>query len=414
MAIIQKQRATLFLAKDKTRKDGCAPLYVRFKRVGTFEPKYSLKIYLPREEWDDAQKRAKNAATDALIQREKARIDLCLEQSFLAQQELGVDALERIAKGQEYQAPQPNNSFYHYWAEYTKTQSERGWLIASTMRGYNATLKALKDFKTEIKLADISLSLLQRFDSHLLTKAKKEGKSDIAEARRNHFKRISAVISYIQALGFRLPNPIKDKSLKLPKVEENKIYLTEDEVSRSVLLWIDGMEMGFALEGNLFFDTLSVFLFACFTGLRIGDAIALTWSNINRTDDENWVLQFNTQKTNQEVILAIPKIAHSILENGTFDPEPGEESTTFVFPLRNRNIINENLHGLSDYLETDKHITFHTARRTFATLLANKGISDYLISNALGHSARNTTAQYQKWTVELAKENRDKLSIIEL
>lgn len=50
MAIIQKQRATLFLAKDKTRKDGCAPLYVRFKRVGTFEPKYSLKIYLPREE----------------------------------------------------------------------------------------------------------------------------------------------------------------------------------------------------------------------------------------------------------------------------------------------------------------------------------------------------------------------------
>lgn len=414
MAIIQKQRATLFLAKDKTRKDGCAPLYVRFKRVGTFEPKYSLKIYLTKEEWDDTQKRAKNAAMDALVQREKARIDLCLEQSFLAQQELGIDDLERIAKGKDYQAPQPNTSFYHYWVEYTKTQSERGWLIASTMRGYNTTLKALKDFKAEIKLADISLSLLQRFDSHLLTKAKKEGKSDIAGARRNHFKRISAVISYIQALGFTLPNPIKDKSLKLPKEQQNKIYLTEDEVSGLVLLGIEGIEKGYALDDNPFFDSLCIFLFACFTGLRIGDAIALTWSSIDRTDDENWVLQLNAEKTGQEVILAIPEIAHFFLKNGTFDPEPGEEGTTFVFPLRNRNIINENLNGLSDYLGTDKHITFHTARRTFATLLGNKGVSDYLISNALGHSAKNTTAQYQKWTVELAKENRDKLSIIEL
>ena len=76
MTIIRKQRATLYLPKDKKRKDGSIPLYVRFKRVGTLEPKYSLNISVQEDEWDNERKRSRDVVKDALIQKEKARASI--------------------------------------------------------------------------------------------------------------------------------------------------------------------------------------------------------------------------------------------------------------------------------------------------------------------------------------------------
>ena len=67
--------------------------------MGTLEPKYSLNISVQEGEWDDELKRSRNVLNDALIQKEKARIDLCLEQAFITQQELTKDDLDRIIKG---------------------------------------------------------------------------------------------------------------------------------------------------------------------------------------------------------------------------------------------------------------------------------------------------------------------------
>jgi hypothetical protein len=413
MTLIKKQRATLFLPKDKKRKDGSIPLYVRFKRLGTLEPKYSLNISVQEGEWDDELKRSKNVLNDALIQKEKARIDLCLEQAFITQQELTKDDLDRIIKGDYLQPPRKSSSFYDYWEEYVRTGMDRGSLSNSTRRGYHSTLCALKGFKSEIKIGDISLSLLERFDRYLLSKAKKDGKGDIPGARKNHFKRISSVISYIQALGVDLPNPVKEKTFKLPKEQQNDVYLTEDELIKFLDLCTFGLEYDLAEDGENRFNSLAIFIFSCFTGLRISDATSLRWGNIDISDEQSWILKLRTKKTGKEVIIPLPDRAYLLLK--IYSPgreELKEISDEFIFPFRNQNKINKYLQDAAELLEIDKHITFHTARRTLATLLAEKGTSEYFIASILGHSSTTTTGRYQKWTERQAKTHRDKLSII--
>ena len=413
MALIKKQRATLFLPRDKKRKDGSIPLYVRFKRLGTLEPKYSLNISVQEGEWDDELKRSRNVLNDALIQKEKARIDLCLEQAFITQQELTKDDLDRIIKGDNLQPPRKSSSFYDYWEEYVRTGMDRGLLSNSTGRGYHSTLGALKGFKSEIKIGDISLSLLERFDRYLLSKAKKDGKGDIPGARKNHFKRISSVISYIQALGVDLPNPVKEKTFKLPKEQQNDVYLTEDELIKFLDLCTFGLEYDLAEDGENRFNSLVIFIFSCFTGLRISDATSLRWGNIDISDEQSWILKLRTKKTGKEVIIALPDRAYLLLK--IYSPgreELKEISDEFIFPFRNQNKINKYLQDAAELLEIDKHITFHTARRTLATLLAEKGISEYFIASILGHSSTTTTGRYQKWTEKQAKTHKDRLSII--
>ena len=413
MTIIRKQRATLYLPKDKKRKDGSIPLYVRFKRVGTLEPKYSLNISVQEDEWDNERKRSRDVVKDALIQKEKARIDLCLEQAFIAQQELTKDEIDRIMKRDNFQLPQKGHSFYDYWEEYIRMSIDRGSLSSSTRRGYHSTLMTLRGLKSEMKIEDISLSLLARFDSHLLSKARKEGKGDIPGARKNHFKRISAVISYIQALGLDLPNPIRDKTFKLPKERQNDVYLTKNELIKFLDLWLFGSEYDLEEEGVDRFNALTIFAFSCFTGLRISDATALTWANIDTTDEKAWVLKLRTKKTGKDVIIPLSDRAYSLLKVYFLEgDELKEVSDEFIFPFRNQNKINKYLQDAAESLQIDKHITFHAARRTLATLLAEKGISEYFIANILGHSSTTMTGRYQKWTEGQVKAHKDKLSVI--
>lgn len=89
-----------------------------------------------------------------------------------------------------------------------------------------------------------------------------------------------------------------------------------------------------------------------------------------------------------------------------------EISDEFIFPFRNQNKINKYLRDAAEHLGIGKHITFHTARRTRATLLAEKGVSEYFIANILGHSSITIMGRYQKWTERRAKIHKDKLSII--
>ena len=71
---IRLQRATLYLRGDKKKSDGRMPLYVRFRRIDSEEPKFPIGIDLLTEKWDNDKQKASDPDVDLILQKEITRI----------------------------------------------------------------------------------------------------------------------------------------------------------------------------------------------------------------------------------------------------------------------------------------------------------------------------------------------------
>lgn len=166
----------------------------------------------------------------------------------------------------------------------------------------------------------------------------------------------------------------------LPKRPEvQKDYLTADEVK--LLMSNDDIR---------FPSVKAAFLFSCFTGLRISDVRALTWANIKK-DGDCYRLSLLMVKTGDLIENRISDIALRWL------PERGEASSSDrVFDLPTTSWLDIQLARWGNNAGVGKHITFHTARHTYATLALTGGADLYTVSKLLGHRTIATTTIYAK------------------
>lgn len=137
--------------------------------------------------------------------------------------------------------------------------------------------------------------------------------------------------------------------------------------------------------------TKQAFLFACFTGLRISDIKALKWENIKH-EDEQTLLRFKMQKTKQNISVPLTPEAMRWLPD-IKNPLPQLP----IYPHLAANEANRRLKiwGAAAGI-TDKNLTFHVARHTFATMLITLGADLYTVSKLLGHSNITVTQVYAK------------------
>ena len=71
--------------------------------------------------------------------------------------------------------------------------------------------------------------------------------------------------------------------------------------------------------------------------------------------------------------------------------------------------INKQLKVLAARAGIKKHLTFHSSRHTFATLLVMDGVSIYKIQKFLGHKSVNMTERYLKFDLKVAQVNMKKI-----
>ncbi len=131
----------------------------------------------------------------------------------------------------------------------------------------------------------------------------------------------------------------------------------------------------------------TAFLFSCMCGLRWSDIKSLSWNKINRNCDA-WQVEIRMQKTQKIIYLPLSREARLFL------PEKSKDPHQQVFILPCLSAANKGIQKWVKRAGIDKHITFHCARHTFATLLLTMGADLYTTSKLLGHSDIKVTQIY--------------------
>ncbi len=106
------------------------------------------------------------------------------------------------------------------------------------------------------------------------------------------------------------------------------------------------------------------------------------------------------QKTQEAVYLPLS-------DNAADQLPPRGESGDFVFKLPAHTCIASTLTRWAAAASIEKHVTFHTARHTCATLLLTFGADLYTVSKLLGHSDVKTTQVYAKFVDEKKRQAVD-------
>ena len=137
------------------------------------------------------------------------------------------------------------------------------------------------------------------------------------------------------------------------------------------------------------------FLFSCFTGLRLGDIMKLTFDNF---EDENLI--FRQQKTRKTEAFPLSKDALNIYhtQKELYDNKGN------VFQLPHKSKINLQLKDLAKEAGIEKNSHYHMSRHTFAILALTSGMSIYEVSKFLGHTDIKTTEIYLKFIPEHKKK----------
>lgn len=152
-------------------------------------------------------------------------------------------------------------------------------------------------------------------------------------------------------------------------------------------------------------DLKQAFLFSCFCGLRISDIRTLTWDQIVKTGDGKWQVEKRQVKT--DAIVCVPLSENAV----KFLPKRGKG---IVYPnLPTSPTIDRKIEKWRKAAGIEKHITFHSARHTNATLLLEYGADLYTVSGILGHKNIQTTQIYAKIVDKTKREAVNNIPTLE-
>ena len=217
--------------------------------------------------------------------------------------------------------------------------------------------------------------VMSRKNKHCPAKPLSSGTRDI------YFKALSTALNVAVKEGHLLQNPMRliDRAEIVGKNEPTeRVYLTAEELRKLISTHCRRE------------DVRNAFLFSCMCGLRWSDINALKWGDL-QTNGEEWRLEIRMIKTRELLYLPLNNEAKNFL------PEQGEkDSTDYIFALPTLDCSENTIKQWVEDAGIDKHVTFHCARHTFATLMLTQGADLYTTSKLLGHTDVKTTQIYAK------------------
>ena len=374
------------IRNDKPIKcNGKYPIYLRI-RVGIKETKVSAKLDVRKEQWDVKKKTPKDKALLILLNRKITELELYINRILVEEQELTLDVIKEFYSGKKKVKPE-NGSLYDYYLEFVERKRKEG-LNPETIRVYMTTYNVLKEFQENIRISDISLPFIEKFDDHM-----REVNGNSPGGRNPKHKNLRTVILDMQKRNIEVDSPYK--WFKIPSSETREIYLNKIELT-TLIKYTNQFN-----KSSKEYQILKMYQFSCFCGLRFSDAMTLEWKDIDFTNN---IIRKTMVKTKTDVITPLFPMARDILMEWSKD-KILQNNHEKIFYNYAEPTVNQTLSKQAKLAGINKHITYHSSRHTFATLLVIDGVDIYKISKYLGHKSVNMTQRYLKYDLSIAKES---------
>ena len=250
------------------------------------------------------------------------------------------------------------------------------------------TVRALRLFRGDyIAFRDVDKEFLSEFTDYLrqMPKASKYGVLKTGGRLSNnsvvaYYGTLRTAINRAYKEGIITVNPTKefDFASKVRQEPSRREYLTLDELKTLI-----NTECRHEIVKR-------AFLFSCLCGLRVSDIRKLRWCDLQRSSGRVRI-EITMQKTKEPLYLPISDEALKWL------PERSEANgSDFIFPLTHEGTVNDTLQHWAKVAGITKHISFHVARHTHATMMLTLGADLYTVSKLLGHKNIATTQIYAK------------------
>jgi site-specific recombinase XerD len=354
---------------------------------------FSTKIEIQCNEWDSAKEKinSKHPNSDTLndeLHLLMAKLIQARQEAQIKNQSFTLDSVKPLIKSQikktgsysEFVAAEIENN--HFFKPPTKIQ-------------HRATLKKLTTFNKNksIMFSDLNYNFFSEFVNY------SKGRGLSQNTIRKDNKNCKAMIeSAIKKGYFDGKNPCKE------------IKIREVETTREVLTWAQILELeklSFEKYENTLEEIRDMFLFSCYTGLRISDVTNLK-TEFLKDSEEGLQLNFITQKVGKHAVLPLLKL-FPISAESTSRPinivrkylKPHSE---FIFPRYSDQYINRGLKQIAELANIKIKLTFHIGRTTFATYMANK-VPSTTLKRLLQHSDLKTTERYIHLNEKMVQEN---------
>lgn len=355
--------------RERLMPSGKTSLYLAYRINGKRHYEYPKLYLLPEKGAGKAQAVATNRETKRLIKAMQAKKII-----EITQNRSGI----QIRK-------EPSKMLFTEWIkvfrEY-KQKTTRGKEYVNTINSVERHILVFAGENTT--MASIDKAFCERFIHYLKCKA----------VSRSSGKHLS---EFTKKVYFTMFNTMLKKAVKDEVIQQNPIDLiaTNDKIRTpdSERVYLDITELKrMASTDTKYSLSKKAFMFSCFCGLRVSDIKQLRWTDIEESEGEDgtktYRLTKKMQKTQRNITYALSMEAVSWL------PErKGELVFEGLVSVPNLNL---HIRRWAKAAGITKHITFHTARHTFATMMLTLGADIYTTSKLLGHSRISTTEIYAK------------------
>ncbi|KAF0142157.1 MAG: site-specific recombinase phage integrase family [Ignavibacteria bacterium] len=239
-----------------------------------------------------------------------------------------------------------------------------------------------------------------KIDTRILDKFVTSAYSRTQRGAHHYYRTLKAAFNKAVEWNYIETNPFT--KIKFPKLSKSfPTFISEDE-----LLII--------LTNTPYQYLKDIFIVGFYTGLRLGELINMKWNWIDFFQNHITVKcsnDFITKSKKERIVPMSEKVKSILITRFNLAVHQPDEIVFFRIQKRklHQETISKQFKEAVRKSNLNENIHFHSLRHSFASLLAQKGVSLYVIKELLGHTDLATTQIYS----HLQQQNlRDAINIL--